>query len=76
MKLASIFGIIVVLILIALFEWAKMKKNQKREKWTLVILIMAGGLIASLLVFFPDMPGPTQLIEMIFKPLGKSVSFK
>jgi multisubunit Na+/H+ antiporter MnhB subunit len=71
MNLASVFGITVVAILITLYEWPKMNKNQKKEKWTFVTLTIAGWLLAVLLVFFPDMPGPTHLIDMIFKPLGK-----
>ncbi|HZH61584.1 MAG TPA: hypothetical protein VEY70_18840 [Metabacillus sp.] len=71
MNLASVFGITLVAILITLYEWPKMKKNQKKEKWTFVTLTMAGWLLAVLLVFFPDMPGPTHFIDMIFKHLGK-----
>ncbi|MFS0815310.1 hypothetical protein [Peribacillus phoenicis] len=48
-----------------------MNKNQKKEKRAFVTLTMAGWLLAVLLVFFPDMPGPTHLMDMIFKPLGK-----
>ncbi|WP_408011325.1 hypothetical protein ACJROX_14055 [Pseudalkalibacillus sp. A8] len=71
MNLASVFGITVVVILITLIEWPKMNKNQKKEKWAFVTLTMSGWLLAVLLVYFPDMPGPTNLIDMIFKPLGK-----
>lgn len=30
-----------------------------------------GWILAVLLIFFPEMPGPTDLIDWIFKPLGK-----
>lgn len=65
------FGITVVAILMTLYEWQKMNKNQKKEKRVFVTLTMAGWLLAVLLVFFPDMPGPTHLMDVIFKPLGK-----
>lgn len=52
------FGITVVAILMTLYEWQKMNKNQKKEKRVFVTLTMAGWLLAVLLVFFPDMPGP------------------
>lgn len=71
MNFASIIGITVVAILMTLYEWPKMNKNQKKEKKAFVTLTMAGWLLAVLLVFFPDMPGPTQLIDVVFKPLGK-----
>lgn len=65
------FGITVVAILMTLYEWQKMNKNQKKEKRAFVTLTMAGWSLAVLLVFFPDMPGPTHLMDVIFKPLGK-----
>ncbi|MGM7721588.1 hypothetical protein [Metabacillus sp. Hm71] len=71
MNLASVFGITVVAILITLYEWPKMNKNQKKEKCAFVSLTISGWLLAVLLVYFPDMPGPTDLIDMIFKPFGK-----
>lgn len=70
MNIASVFGITVVVILMALYEWPKMEKNKKREKRTFIALTMAGWLLAVLLVYFPDMPGPNQFIDKIFRPLG------
>lgn len=71
MKSAALFGITIVVILISLYEWPKIKKNQNKEKWSFVTLTMAGWLLAVLLIIFPEMPGPTQWIDIIFKPLGK-----
>ncbi|WP_308126673.1 MULTISPECIES: hypothetical protein [Priestia] len=48
-----------------------MERNQKKEKTSFVLLTTMGWLLAILLLFFPDMPGPTQMIDMLFKPLGK-----
>lgn len=59
------------MVLIFLYEWPKMDRNQKKEKAAFVILTTMGWLLAILLLFFPDMPGPTQMIDMLFKPLGK-----
>ncbi|GHH99428.1 hypothetical protein [Neobacillus kokaensis] len=71
MKWASVLGITVVVMLITLYEWPKMTKNLKKEKWAFVTLTMAGWLLAVLLVFLPSLPGPNDLIDMIFKPFGK-----
>ncbi|MED3563904.1 hypothetical protein [Bacillus xiapuensis] len=71
MKWVSIVGITVIVAIMALFEWTKMKKNQKKEKAAFVTLTAAGWLLATLLLFFPDMQGPTQIIDKLFKPLGK-----
>jgi hypothetical protein len=71
MNFAAVFGITACVILITLFEWPKIKKDQKKEKWAFLSITMIGWLLSVLLVFFPDMPGPTQLIDSIFKPMGK-----
>jgi hypothetical protein len=71
MKWITVIGITVCVVLIFLYEWPKMDRNQKKEKAAFVLLTTMGWLLAILLLFFPDMPGPTQMIDMLFKPLGK-----
>lgn len=72
MKFGAVLGITLIVALMALYEWSLMKsKKQKKEKAVFVTLAAMGWLLAILIVFFPDMPGPTQLVEMIYKPLGK-----
>ncbi|TCP29213.1 hypothetical protein EV207_11112 [Scopulibacillus darangshiensis] len=67
----SILGITFVVALIILYEWPKLKQGSKKEKATVVVLTGAGWLLAVLLVFFPEMPGPTDVIKAIFQPLGR-----
>ncbi|WP_379967528.1 hypothetical protein [Ectobacillus sp. sgz5001026] len=71
MKWAAIVGIIVLIILITWYEWPKMDRKQKKEKAAFITLMAMGGILAILLLFFPDMPGPTQMIETLFKPFGQ-----
>ncbi|NSL52492.1 hypothetical protein [Calidifontibacillus erzurumensis] len=71
MKILSAVGVLFVVILMALYEWPKMDKNQVKEKCAFALLALTGWVLSVLLIYFPDMPGPTQLIEFIFKPLGK-----
>lgn len=71
MELLAILGIILIGILITLYEWPKINKDQKKEKRTFVIITVGSIVLATLLVYFPEMPGPTQIVEGIFKPLGK-----
>ncbi|MEH7376000.1 hypothetical protein [Neobacillus drentensis] len=73
MKWIMVLGITVCMVLIALFEWPKMARNQKKEKAAFVTITAMGWLLSILLLFFPDMPGPTQLIDKLFKPLGKII---
>lgn len=59
----------IAVILITVFEWPKMK--QPKERIVFVAITSLGFVLAVLLLFNPEMPGPTQMIDAIFKPLGK-----
>lgn len=71
MRWGAVFGITVLVACMVLFEWPTMNPKQKKEKATFIGLTAMGWLLGVLLVFFPDLPGPTQLLETILKPLGK-----
>ncbi|WP_095022323.1 hypothetical protein [Bacillus thuringiensis] len=71
MKWTTVVGVTIWSILIILYEWPKMKQNQKKEKVAILILTAIGWLTTILFLFFPDIPGPTQAISNIFKPLSK-----
>ncbi|WP_227938968.1 hypothetical protein [Alkalihalobacillus deserti] len=71
MKGLIILGITIVIVLMFLYEWPKINQTQKKEKYTFVVLSAMSWILAVLLLFFPEMPGPTELVDQIFKPLGK-----
>ncbi|MCZ8515133.1 hypothetical protein O9H85_22470 [Paenibacillus filicis] len=73
MKWGAVLGATVILFLMALYEWPKMNQEPKKEKAVFVSLAAMGWILAVLLIFFPDMPGPTQLIDKIYKPLGRLI---
>jgi multisubunit Na+/H+ antiporter MnhB subunit len=68
-KFAAILGFTVILVFITLYEWPKMKGQMRREKIAFAALTILGGILAFLLVFYPEIPGPTQWLDAIFKPL-------
>lgn len=67
MKIGGIAGITIILVLIFLSEWPKVKKNKGKMKWTFISLMVVNWVLAVLLVLFPEMPGPGQLIDFIYK---------
>lgn len=69
MKWLSIVTVSAVVGFMFLYEWPKINRNQKKEKAAFAALAALGWLLAVLLVYYPNMPGPTQLVEMIYKPL-------
>jgi hypothetical protein len=62
-------------MLIILYEWPKLKKNVRKVKVVFFTLITIGWLLAMLLVLFPTLPGPGQLIDNIYSPIGRYWEF-
>lgn len=71
MKWVALCGVTLVVALIVLYEWRKINPNQKNEKAAFITLTASGWVLAALLIFFPELPGPTQWVEAVFRPLGK-----
>ncbi|MFM1651898.1 hypothetical protein ACI7RC_07330 [Brevibacillus sp. B_LB10_24] len=73
MKAASVLGITAVALVLFLIEWPKLKHRIKREKQAFAVLTVIGWALAVLLVLYPNMPGPSQVVEKLFKPIGKAL---
>jgi multisubunit Na+/H+ antiporter MnhB subunit len=71
LKWGPIVSCSIIIFFIVLFQWPKIKKDQKREKIAFVIITGFGWLLATLLFLFPDLPSPTDLVDFIFKPFGR-----
>ncbi|MFC4767947.1 hypothetical protein [Effusibacillus consociatus] len=71
MRWGAILGVSLVVAAITLYEWPRMNPDEKKEKATFAVLSTMGWLLTILLVFYPDIPGPSDLIDAIFKPLVK-----
>ncbi|WP_126427087.1 hypothetical protein [Brevibacillus marinus] len=71
MKWAGVLGITAVIIVMFWYDWPKMDRKWKRERTVFAVLTMVGGILAILLVFYPEMPGPTQWLATLYKPLAK-----
>ncbi|PFN79144.1 hypothetical protein COJ85_30860 [Bacillus sp. AFS076308] len=71
MKWGTILGCTALIIVIILFQSSRLKKKQVKEKAALLTLSILGWMLAILMLFFPDMPGPTQFIDWIYRPLGE-----
>ncbi|MBP3039690.1 hypothetical protein J9303_09345 [Bacillaceae bacterium Marseille-Q3522] len=69
MKWISVLGITILIVIFTFYEWPKM--NQKKEKAAFLTLTIFGWMLSIVLIFFPNIPGPTQLIAYLFKPFGK-----
>ncbi|RBW70092.1 hypothetical protein DS031_07805 [Bacillus taeanensis] len=66
-----IIGITLLAALMVLYEWPRMKSIRKREKSTFIILVVMEWLLAIVLLFYPNLPSPVQMLETVFQPLSK-----
>ncbi|EGK12827.1 hypothetical protein [Kroppenstedtia eburnea] len=69
MKGMILLGITLILLLIGRYEWWMINQGRRKEKAVLFILVALGWVLAVLLLYFPDLPGPTRLLEKILSPL-------
>ena len=65
-----------LMIIFALYEWPKIDKGLKKERAAYAVLYVTVWILSLLLVLFPKLPGPTQLVETILKPLSKVLETK
>jgi multisubunit Na+/H+ antiporter MnhB subunit len=70
-KWGAVFSVLIIAICMTLYEWPKINQNLKKEKVAFTAVTVIGCLVAVLLIFYPRLPGPTELIEAIYKPFGK-----
>ncbi|WP_124727491.1 hypothetical protein [Staphylospora marina] len=68
--LGKVFLITVFVLLIFLFDWSQIDARRTKERIVFVAVTFIGWLLSVLLVFYPDMPGPTQLMEWLLGPLS------
>lgn len=71
MKWGAVLGLTVLVALMVFYEWPTMNPKQKKEKAAFIGLTAMGWLLGILLVYFPELPSPTDLFDTIFKPFGK-----
>ncbi|MBB5172289.1 hypothetical protein [Texcoconibacillus texcoconensis] len=70
-NIVNAIGITLLVGLIALYEWPKINPEQKKEKKAFVVLSVIGWGLALLLVYFPNIAGPNDLIDFIYQPITK-----
>jgi len=49
-----------------LYEWPKMKQNQKKEKKIFIVLVTFEWLFSLTLLFYPDLKNPSDFLLPMF----------
>lgn len=69
MKWGLFLGMSTLVGLIILFEWPKLKPLPRKDKVSFFTLMFIGWFLS--MFDLPNVPGPTSVIETLFKPLAK-----
>ncbi|GED31838.1 hypothetical protein P9G84_29825 [Brevibacillus centrosporus] len=69
MKWGAILGISLIVGLLIAMEWNSLCRSSWKTRVAYAVLVLAGWFIAILLVHNPDLPGMTQVLEVIYKPI-------
>lgn len=71
MKIASLLGISVVSGFIVLSEWRHLHRKPRNEKAAVLTITILGWMLAVILLYFPNVAGPSELASYLFHPLSK-----
>ncbi|MEH6948869.1 hypothetical protein V7068_17720 [Bacillus sp. JJ634] len=68
MKWLFALGITFLVACMILYEWPKMKQNQKKEKKVFIVLVTFEWLFSLIFLFYPDLKNPSDfLLPMVDK---------
>lgn len=62
-----LLGVTVIMALIVLYEWPKMKHTPKKDKAAFFFLLMVGWVLA--MFDLPNIAGPVTWLDALFKPI-------
>ncbi|ARA99340.1 MULTISPECIES: hypothetical protein [Geobacillus] len=71
MKAWLVVGMLIIVGLIWWYEWSRLEREYKKEKAAVAILLCLAMLLGVILMVNPDLPGPTQAVDRLFRPFGK-----
>jgi hypothetical protein len=75
-KWVALAIVAVTVVLMFLYEWPRINRNQKKEKAAFVALTTIGCFLAILHIFYPSMHGLTEWIDKISSPFGSFLENK
>ena len=71
MKWGSFIVVTLAVLFIILFEKPRMARYPPKDKLAFAVLLAFGWGVTLLLVLYPEMPGPTDVVEAVFRPLSR-----
>lgn len=69
MRWGAFFATTVIVALITLYQWPRMKQNPKKDKMAFITLLLIGWVLS--MFDLPNIGGPTAWVEALFRPFGR-----
>ncbi|NQX68932.1 hypothetical protein HQN90_22650 [Paenibacillus alba] len=60
-------------LLVTIYQWLRLRSAPRNEKIAYLSILALCWILAISLVINPQLPGPSQVIEVFFGPLGKLI---
>ncbi|UKS27410.1 hypothetical protein LOZ80_00195 [Paenibacillus sp. HWE-109] len=60
-------------LVITLYQWFRLKGTPRNEKITYIAILALCWILAISLVVNPTLPGPSQMVDSLFRPIGKLI---
>ncbi|MEC0334180.1 hypothetical protein P4H42_31940 [Paenibacillus macerans] len=65
----KVIGISLLAAALFLYELPLLRAGKKKEKIAFTVLTLGGWGLGLVLLFVPGLPGPTELINYVFRPI-------
>ncbi|OZB98752.1 hypothetical protein [Paenibacillus sp. XY044] len=69
MIVLKLLGVTLLFAAVFLYDFSSVDPKKKKERAAIAVIISAGWLVAVLLLFAPGLPGPTEWINQVTKPI-------
>jgi len=69
MIVVKIIGVTLLVAAVFLYDYPRLRSGSRKEKAVFVIMAMTGWGLALLIMLFPELPGPTEMINYVTKPI-------
>ncbi len=68
MKWAYFLTLVFIVFLTILYEWPKINPEYKKEKVAFALFTLAGTVLLTVLIFYPDVQGPFDWFKKMYGP--------
>ncbi|RED40603.1 hypothetical protein [Paenibacillus sp. VMFN-D1] len=69
MIVLKLLGITLLFVAVFIYDFSSVDPKKKKERAAIAVITFAGWGVAVMLLFAPGLPGPTEWINQVTKPI-------